>query len=110
MPPSARNINNTLTGQIITLVCEAWGVTRPELVSRSRKQPLPWARSQLCHYLRLYAGHDCVSCAAILNISDISVLHYNYRYTRLLHRYTPFRDRDDQLRSQIKTLIHNPEA
>lgn len=101
----ARNINNELTGQIIQLVCEAWGVTRPDLIGRSRKQPLPWARSQLCQYLRLYAGHDSVSCSALIKHNTRTILDYNYRYQRLLRRYTPFAERDTQIQRAIKELL-----
>ena len=41
MPAPARNINNNLTGQIISIVCEVWGVSRPDLVGRCRRRPLP---------------------------------------------------------------------
>lgn len=100
-------INNTLTGQIISLVCEEWGVTRADLSSRSRKRPLPWARSQLCEYLRRYAGHTSVSCAAIIHLADISVLNYTYRYNYLLKTYRPFADHDTHIKAKIKALINN---
>ena len=104
----ARNINNTLTGQIITLVCEAWGVTRTDLVGRSRKRPLPWARAQLCEYLRLYAGHDTVSCGALLHISQQSVQGYGQNYNRTRKIYRPFADHDEQIKAAIKALAKKP--
>ena len=64
MKPHAK-INNTLTGEIINVVCDVWNVDRATLVGKCRRRPLPWVRAQLCHYLRRYAGHDTVSCAAI---------------------------------------------
>lgn len=103
--PSSRNINNTLTGQIITLVCEAWGVTRSELVSHSRKQPLPWARSQLCQYLRIYAGHDGESCGAIVRLKARSVQLYQTRYQHNLDTFVPFRDKDEHIKNQIKAIV-----
>ena len=100
-----RTIDNTLTGQIITLVCEAWGVTRSELVSHSRKQPLPWARSQLCQYLRIYAGHDGESCGAIVRLKARSVQLYQTRYQHNLDTVVPFRDKDTLIKNQIKAII-----
>ena len=100
-----RPINNTLTGEIITLVCEVWGVTRTELVGKSRRRPLPWARSQLCNYLRIYAGHDTISCAALLNRKDESIATYGSQYEYNRRTYRPFSDNDEQLRNQIKALV-----
>lgn len=101
---SKRNINNELTGQIITLVCDTWGVTRPDLVGHSRRRPLPWARSMLCKYLQVYAGHDAVSTAAILHMSPRGVQCYNERFIYNARIYLAFRDKDDALRAAIKSL------
>lgn len=101
----ARNINNELTGEIIRLVCEVWGVTRADLMSRSHRRPLPWVRSQLCHYLRQYAGHDSISCAALLKIDDQSVCGYKKRYPKMLVTYVPFRDRDERIHAALKALL-----
>jgi len=108
MPAPARNINNELTGQIISIVCEVWGVSRSDLVSRCRRRPLPWAREQLCEYLRLYAGHDSVSCAAILKMSPRSVTDYSRLYPSIRRTYTPFRDRDDEIKKRIKAMGCKP--
>ena len=108
MPAPARNINNNLTGQIISIVCEVWGVTRPDLVGRCRRRPLPWAREQLCEYLRLYAGHDSVSCAAILKQSPRSITDYSRLYPSIRRMYTPFRDRDEEIKRRLKALGCKP--
>lgn len=100
-----KQIDNDLTGQIITMVCEAWGIDRPSLVSHSRRRPLPWARCILCEYLRLYAGHDTVSCAAILHVKPDAVQCYNYRYQSLRNTFIPFRERDEKIHSQIKAIV-----
>ena len=84
-----REINNQLTGQIITLVCDTWGITRADLTGRSHRRPLPWARSQMCEYLRRYAGHDSVSCATILHVDPDTVLGYNKRYPHNLRTCNP---------------------
>ena len=101
----ARNINNTLTGQIITLVCESWGVSRADLVGKSRRRPLPWARAQMCQYLRLYAGHDSVSCATILHRDHDTTLGYRKHYPHNLQTYISFRDHDAFIHQQIKNII-----
>ena len=106
----ARNIDNTLTGQIITLVCDAWDIDRPALVSKSRKRPLPWARSQLCNYLRLYAGHDTISCAALLNRKDESIATYGSQYTYNIRTYRPFADKDEHIKAEIKKLLNKQPA
>lgn len=102
----AHNIDNELTGQIITLVCESWGITRPDLVSKSRRRPLPWARAQLCEYLRRYAGHDTVSCAALLHRSDVRIGAYYYAYAKNRNTYLPFREHDDALRKSVRELCN----
>lgn len=106
----ARNIDNTLTGQIITLVCEVWNVSRTDLVGRSRRRPLPWARAQLCEYLRLYAGHDTVSCAALLHISQQSIADYNYRYQQNRKTYTQFCNSDQQIKESVKKLFNGTKG
>lgn len=108
MPAPARNINNELTGQIINIVCEVWGVTRPDLIGRSRRRPLPWAREQLCEYLRLYAGHDSVSCSAILKQSPRSITDYSRLYPRIRRIYTQFRDNDEIIKQRCKALGCKP--
>ena len=100
-----RNINNELTGQIITLVCETWNVTRSDLIGHSHRRPLPWARSQLCQYLRIYAGHDSESCGAILHIRGRSVRLYQMRYTGLIRTYRQFNDNDQLIKEKVKALI-----
>lgn len=101
----AHNINNHLTGQIITIVCEVWNVSRSDLVSRCRRRPLPWARNQLCQYLRIYAGHDSVSCAAILHVSPQSVQDYSHHYPTILRTYTQFATHDREIHQQVKAII-----
>lgn len=91
-----------MTGYIIAVVCEAWGVDRPTLMGKSRRRPLPWARAMLCEYLRMYAGHDSVTCAAMLKMSPEGVVGYNHRYLYNMRTYTSFRDRDRQIRKCIK--------
>lgn len=108
MPAPARNINNELTGQIISIVCEVWNVTRSDLVGRCRRRPLPWAREQMCEYLRFYAGHDSVSCAAILHVSPQTVTGYNHEYFKIRRVYTPFRDRDEEIKKRIKAMGCKP--
>jgi len=108
MPAPARNINRELTGQIISIVCEVWGVSRPDLVSRSRRRPLPWARAQMCEYLRLYARHDSVSCAAICHLSPDRVVKMGNRYTYLMRLYTPFRNNDTEVKRRCKELGCKP--
>ena len=77
---TARNIDNELTGQIIRMVCELWGETRADLVGRSRRRPLPWAREMLCEYLRMHAGHDTVSLAVLLRKSQQGISDYANLY------------------------------
>ena len=110
MPAPARNINNNLTGQIISIVCEVWGVSRPDLVGRCRRRPLPWARAMLCQYLRIYAGHDTVSCATILHVDPDTVLGYNKRYPHNLRTYTPFYNNDKSIHTQIKQILNGTQA
>lgn len=104
MPAPARNINNNLTGQIISIVCEVWGVTRPDLVGRCRRRPLPWARAMLCQYLRIYAGHDTVSCATILHCSPENVVLYSCHYKSYAATFKPFDNRDTEVRRRIKEI------
>lgn len=99
-----RNINNNLTGQIIAMVCEVWGVSRVDLVGRSRQRPLPWARAMLCEYLRQYAGHDSVSCSAILNRTYDSISHYRVHYAEYMQTYVQFRDRDATVRRRLRNI------
>lgn len=101
----ATTINNKLTGQIIHIVCEVWNVSRTDLVSHRRKRPLPWARSILCEYLRRYAGHNTVSCAAMLHVKPDAIQCYDYRYQGLRKMYIPFRDNDDEVQKQIKAIL-----
>lgn len=96
-----RNINNELTGQIIDLVCEVWGVTRADLVCRSRKVPLPWARSQLCRYLTLMAGHDTISCGQILHRAPEGISTYFRLYERNRRKYTEFKEKDGVIYQRI---------
>ena len=105
-----REINNQLTGQIITLVCDTWGITRADLTGRSHRRPLPWARSQMCEYLRRYAGHDSVSCATILHVDPDTVLGYNKRYPHNLRTYTPFYNNHTSIHTQIKQILNGTQA
>lgn len=105
MPATTLHIDNQLTGQIISIVCEVWGIDRPSLVSHSHKRPLPWARSLLCEYLRLYAGHNTVSCAAMLHVKPDAIQCYNYRYHGLKKMYIPFRDKDEEIHRRIKEIM-----
>ena len=100
----ARNIDNELTGQIIRMVCELWGVTRADLTGRSRRRPLPWAREMLCEYLRLHAGHDTVSLSALLRKSQQGISDYANLYRVNLHSYTLVATNDAQLKKQLKPL------
>jgi hypothetical protein len=100
----ARNIDNELTGQIIRMVCELWGVTRADLVGRSRRRPLPWAREMLCEYLRLHAGHDTVSLSALLRKSQQGISDYANLYRVNLRSYTLVATNDAQLKKQLKPL------
>ena len=100
----ARNIDNELTGQIIRMVCELWGVTRADLTGRSRRRPLPWAREMLCEYLRLHAGHDTVSLAALLRKSQQGISDYANLYRVNLRSYTLVAANDAQLKKQLKPL------
>ena len=100
----ARNIDNELTGRIIRLVCELWGVTRADLTGRSRRRPLPWAREMLCEYLRLHAGHDTVSLAALLRKSQPSITDYAHLYRQNLHNYRLVAANDAKLKKQLKPL------
>lgn len=104
MPAPARNINNNLTGQIISIVCEVWGVSRPDLVGRCRRRPLPWARAMLCQYLRIYAGHDTVSCATILHCSPENVVLYSCHYKSYAATFKPFDNRDADVLRRIKEI------
>lgn len=103
----ARNINNTLTGEIIRLVCDIWGVSRADLTSRSRRRPLPWARAQLCEYLRRYAGHDTLSCAALIHKSQQAVSDYSHLYTQNRRTYSQFAANDENLKKQVKHLCNS---
>lgn len=96
------NINNPLTGEIITIVCDEWGIKRTDIVSHSRRRPLPWARYQLCEYLRRYAGHNTVSCAAMLHVKPNCTQNYDYRYQSLMRMYVPFREKDEAIRQRVK--------
>lgn len=100
----ARNIDNELTGQIIRLVCELWGVTRADLVGKSRRRPLPWAREMLCEYLRIHAGHDTVSLAALLKRSHQGITYYALLYRVNLRSYTLVATNDALLKKQLKPL------
>ena len=100
----ARNINNELTGEIIRLVCELWGVTRADLTGKSRKRPIPWAREQLCDYLRTYAGHDTITLAALLKKSHQGITDYANLYRRNLKDYTLVATNDAKIKKQIKSL------
>ena len=100
----ARNIDNEITGQIIRLVCELWGVTRADLVGKSRRRPLPWAREMLCEYLRIHAGHDTVSLAALLRKSQQSISEYAQLYRVNLRIYTLVAANDALLKKQLKPL------
>ena len=104
MPAPARNINNELTGQIINIVCEVWGVSRPDLISKCRRRPLPWARAMLCQYLRIYAGHDTVSCAAVLKRTPENVVLYSCHYKSYAATFKPFDNRDTEVRLRIKEI------
>lgn len=100
----ARSIDNVLTGRVIVAVCEVWGITRAELMGKRRTRPLPWARAMLCEYLRIYAGHDSVSCGAMLKMSPEGVLNYNYRYSVNRRVYAQFKERDEELRQKIRDI------
>lgn len=100
-----RNIDNTLTGRIITLVCEAWGISRSDLVGKARRRPLPWARAMLCEYLRKYAGHDSVSCSAILDKTYEGISHYQVHYREYMQTYVRFNTLDQQLRKQLEAEV-----
>ena len=100
----ARNIDNELTGQIIRLVCELWGVSRADLTGRSRHRPLPWAREMLCEYLRLHAGHDTVSLSALLKKSQQGISDYANLYRENLRSYTLVAANDAQIKKQLKPL------
>ena len=102
----ARNIDNELTGRIIRLVCELWGVTRSDLTGRSRRRPLPWAREMLCEYLRLHAGHDTVSLSAMLKKSHQSIGDYADLYRVNLCNYTLVAANDEKLKEQLKALCN----
>lgn len=103
----ARNIDNELTGQIIRMVCELWNVTRADLTGRSRRRPLPWAREQLCEYLRIHAGHDTVSLGAMLNKSQQGISDYANLYRVNLRNYTLVAANDATLKKQIKALCNH---
>lgn len=100
-----RDIDNALTGKIITLICETWGVTRPELVSKSRRRPLPWARAMLCWYLCYSAGHDSISCAALLNRTYESISHYITHYVTYTKTFVPFKVKDERVKEKIKEMV-----
>lgn len=102
----ARNIDNERTGEIIRLVCAIWDVTRAELVGKSRRRPLPWARQQLCEYLRLYAGHDTVSLGALLKRSHQGITDYANLYRQNLRNYRVVAANDAKLRKDIRQLLH----
>ena len=100
----ARNIDNELTGRIIRMVCELWGVTRADLTGRSRRRPLPWAREMLCEYLRLHAGHDTVSLATLLRKSQQGISDYAKLYRVNLRSYTLVAANDALLKKQLKSI------
>ena len=100
----ARNIDNELTGRIIRLVCELWGVTRRDLTGRSRRRPLPWAREMLCEYLRLHAGHDTVSLATLLRKSQQGISDYANLYRENLRSYRLVAANDALLKKQLKSI------
>lgn len=100
----ARNIDNELTGRIIRMVCELWGVTRADLTGRSRRRPLPWAREMLCEYLRLHAGHDTVSLATLLRKSQQGISDYANLYRVNLRNYRLVAANDALLKKQLKPL------
>lgn len=100
----ARNIDNKLTGQIIRMVCELWGVTRADLTGRSRRRPIPWAREMLCEYLRLHAGHDTVSLSALLRKSHQGISDYAAFYRENLRNYTLVAANDEKIKKQLKPL------
>ncbi|MBO4382216.1 MAG: hypothetical protein J5799_04660 [Bacteroidales bacterium] len=97
-----RNIDNELTGEIIRLVCELWGVSRADMVGRSRRRPIPWAREQLCDALRLYAGHDTVSLSALLKKSHQGIADYGNLYRKNLRNYTLVAENHEKLKKKIK--------
>lgn len=101
MKPHAK-IDSTLTGEIIRLVCEVWNIDRATLCGKGRRRPLPWARAQLCHYLRRYAGHDTVSCAAILHMSGEGVMGYAARYEKNRSIYAIFVRKDKEIGDRLK--------
>lgn len=103
----ARNIDNERTGLIIRLVCEIWNVARAELVGKSRRRPLPWAREMLCEYLRLYAGHDTVSLAALLRRSQQGISDYANLYRVNLHRYIIVAAYDAKIKKELKALCNH---
>ena len=58
----------------------------------------------LCEYLRIHAGHDTVSLAALLRKSQQSISEYAQLYRVNLRIYTLVAANDALLKKQLKPL------
>lgn len=95
-----RHIEKDMTGKVIQIVCDTFLVSRNDLIGTSRKRPIPWARAVLCRMLRLYAGHDTYSCAAVLHVYQSTIVMYDSHWNEYM-QYIPFRNMADSIKAQV---------
>ena len=66
-----KNIEKT-----IDRACSIWGVTRKEVLGRSRERPLPFARAMIAKTLRDMYGFTMVRIGFELNRDHSTIVHY----------------------------------
>jgi chromosomal replication initiation ATPase DnaA len=66
-----KNIEKT-----IDRACSIWGVTRKEVLGRSRERPLPFARAMIAKTLRDMYGMTLLRIGFELNRNHSTIVHY----------------------------------
>lgn len=66
-----KNIEKT-----IDRACSIWGVTRKEVLGRSRERPLPFARAMIAKTLRDMYGMTLLRIGFELNRDHSTIVHY----------------------------------
>lgn len=74
--------------KIINKACLLWGVSREDVLGRSRKIPIPFARTMIAKTIRETHGISLAEIGRILDRNHSSIIHYikmydsEYRYNQ----------------------------
>lgn len=74
--------------KIINKACLLWGVSREDALGRSRKVPIPFARTMIAKTIREVYGYPFMKIGDILNRDHATIIHYlkiydaEYKYNK----------------------------